>query len=30
MPDFLLTSPDGKKFKVTGPEGATAEQALAN
>jgi len=29
MPDFLLTSPEGKKFKVTGPEGSTPEQALA-
>lgn len=28
MPVFVVTSPDGKKFKVTGPEGSTAEQAL--
>jgi hypothetical protein len=29
MPQFLITSPDGKKFKVNAPEGATREDALA-
>lgn len=28
MPKFLITSPDGRKFEVTGPDGATPEQAL--
>ena len=28
MPVFLITSPDGKKYKVTAPEGATKEEAL--
>jgi hypothetical protein len=28
MTDFLITSPDGRKFKVTGPEGATKDQVL--
>jgi hypothetical protein len=28
MPTFIITSPDGKKYKVTGPEGSTKEQAL--
>lgn len=28
MPEFLITSPDGKKYRVTGPEGSTKEQAL--
>src|SRR5262249_37575430 len=28
MPDFEVTSPDGKKYRVTAPEGATQEQAL--
>src|SRR5687768_4453720 len=28
MPTFQVTSPDGRKFEVTGPEGATKEQAL--
>lgn len=27
MPTFELTSPDGKKYRVEGPEGATQEQA---
>lgn len=27
MPDFEFTSPEGKKYTVTGPEGATQEQA---
>jgi len=29
MPNYLITSPDGKKFKVTAPEGATQDQVLA-
>jgi hypothetical protein len=29
MPQFLITAPDGKKFKVNAPEGATREDALA-
>ena len=28
MPDFEFTSPEGKKYTVTGPEGATPEQAF--
>ena len=28
MPTFTFTSPDGKKYDVTGPEGATKEQAF--
>jgi hypothetical protein len=28
MPQYLITSPDGKKYRVTAPEGATKEQAL--
>lgn len=28
MPTFRITSPDGRVFNVTGPEGSTAEQAL--
>ncbi len=28
MPEFLLTSPEGKQYRVTGPEGSTGEQAL--
>jgi len=28
MPDFTFTSPDGKNYTVTGPEGATQEQAF--
>lgn len=30
MPDFMVTSPDGKQFKITAPEGTTQEQALAH
>lgn len=29
MPDFDITSPDGRKFRITAPEGATKEQALS-
>ena len=29
MPKFEITAPDGRVFEVDGPEGATAEQALA-
>ncbi len=29
MPDFTFTSPDGKNYTVSGPEGATPEQAFA-
>jgi hypothetical protein len=29
MPKFRITAPDGKNFDVEGPEGSTAEQALA-
>ncbi len=29
MPEFLITSPEGKKYRVTGPEGSTQEDALA-
>lgn len=29
MPDFNITTPDGKKYKVTAPSGATQEQVLA-
>lgn len=28
MPQFDITSPDGKKFRITAPEGATQEQVL--
>lgn len=28
MPVFLVTSPDGKKYEVNGPEGSTIEQAI--
>jgi len=28
MPDFTLTSPEGKSYTVSGPEGATKEQAF--
>lgn len=28
MPDFTFTSPDGKNYTVSGPEGATKEQAF--
>ena len=29
MPKFRITAPDGKNFDVEGPEGSTADQALA-
>jgi hypothetical protein len=29
MPVFEITAPDGKKYRVTAPEGATQEEALA-
>lgn len=29
MPDYEITSPDGKKFVVTAPDGATQEQVLS-
>ena len=29
MPNYLVTSPDGKKFKITAPEGATQDQVLS-
>ena len=29
MPNFLITAPDGTKYDVTGPEGATEQDALA-
>lgn len=29
MPDFTFTSPEGKNYTVTGPEGATKEQAYS-
>ena len=28
MPEFKITSPDGRTFNVTAPEGATREQAM--
>lgn len=28
MPNFLVTSPDGRKFNITAPEGATHEDAI--
>jgi hypothetical protein len=28
MPQFDITSPDGKKYRVTGPDGSTGEQAM--
>src|SRR5262245_54481007 len=28
MPDFTFTSPQGREYTVTGPEGATKEQAF--
>lgn len=28
MPEYIITAPDGRKFKVSAPEGATREQAL--
>lgn len=29
MPEFIITTPDGKKLRVKAPEGATREEALA-
>jgi hypothetical protein len=29
MPQFLITAPDGTKYNVTGPEGSTEQEALA-
>lgn len=29
MPDFIVTSPEGKKFRVTAPEGASQDEILA-
>lgn len=29
MPSFMVTSPDGRKFKINAPEGATHEDAIA-
>lgn len=29
MPDFNFTGPDGKSYSITGPEGATPQQAFA-
>lgn len=29
MSEYIVTSPDGEKFRVTAPEGATEQQALA-
>lgn len=29
MPEFLITSPDGTKYQVTGPEGSTEQEALS-
>lgn len=29
MPDYEITSPDGKKYRITAPDGATQEQVLA-
>ena len=30
MPDFMVTMPDGRKFKVTAPEGFVAIDHLSN
>ena len=30
MPAFIITSPDGRKFKITAPAGTTQEEALAH
>lgn len=30
MPDFEITAPDGTRYQVTGPEGATEQDALAH
>ena len=29
MPTFLVTAPDGRKLRVTAPEGATQQEAIA-
>lgn len=29
MPEFIITSPEGKKFKISAPEGATPDQVLS-
>ena len=29
MPDFEITAPDGRKFIVTAPDGATQDEVLA-
>lgn len=29
MPEFLIASPDGKQYRVTGPEGSTREDAMS-
>jgi hypothetical protein len=29
MPDYIVTSPQGKKYRITAPEGATQDQVLA-
>jgi hypothetical protein len=29
MPEYVVTSPEGKKFKITAPEGATRDQVLS-
>ena len=29
MPTYEITSPDGRRFQVTAPEGATQDQVLA-
>ena len=29
MPDYEITSPDGKKFVITAPEGASQDEVLA-
>lgn len=30
MPDFMITSPDGQQYRVSGPEGSTEQEALAH
>jgi len=30
MPEFMVTSPKGERFKITAPEGTTEDQALAH
>ena len=27
MPEFMVTSPDGKQFKITAPEGTSKDQS---